>query len=60
MNQVNIVIKSLFRDKSVDEMNDTLDTFWSDYTAFNNKKCPFDGDGLIWSSKYIHDGNSHI
>ena len=33
--QVNIVITTLFHGISDDEMNDTLDMFCSEYTAFN-------------------------
>ena len=41
-------------------MNDTLDTFWSEYTDFNNKNGPFDGNDFIWSSKDILQVNIHI
>ena len=35
--QVNNVIKKLFSGSSEDEMNVTLDVFWTEYTAFDNK-----------------------
>ena len=38
-------------------MNDTIDTFWSDYTTFNYNNCPFGGDDFIWSSKDINEIN---
>ena len=41
-------------------MNDTINKFWSDYTDFNYKNGPFDGDDFIWNRKEIREGNSHI
>ena len=41
-------------------MNDTIDTFCSEYTAFNHNNGPFDGDDFIYSIKDICEGNSHI
>ena len=58
--QVNVFIKTLFHEISDDEMNDTLDTFWSEYTDFNNKNGPFDGNDFIWSSKDILQDNINI
>ena len=60
MKQVNIVIKALFCGISDDEMNHTLDTFWSEYKAFNYKNGAFYGDGFIWRSKEILKGSIHI
>ena len=34
--QVNTVIKSLFSGSTEKELHETLDTFWSEYTNFNN------------------------
>ena len=41
-------------------MNVTLDVFWTEYTAFDNKVGSYDADEFIWKSKYISDGNSHL
>ena len=60
MKQVNVFIKILFHVISDDEMNDTLDKFWSEYTAFNHNNCPFNGDYFICSSKDTLGGNSHV
>ena len=43
-----------------EEMNVTLDVFWAEYTAFDNKVGSYDADELIWKSKDISDGNSHL
>ena len=37
MKQVSVFIKTLFHVIYDDEINDTLDTFWSEYQAFNIK-----------------------
>ena len=60
MNQVNIVINNLFAGPSETYLHETLDTFCSEYTNFNNKNNHFDSNKFIWSSKDIHDGNSHL
>ena len=60
LNQVNVVIKTLFCGIPDDEMNDTLDTFWSECNAFNYKNGIYDSDDFIWISKDILQGNSHI
>ena len=60
MKQVNTVTKKLFHGISDDEMNDTLDIFWIEYTELNCKNGIFDCDDFIQSIKYIHEGNSHI
>ena len=59
-NQVNIAINTLFDDSSEKELHETLDAFWSEYTNFNHNIDHFDSNKFIWSSKDIHDGNSHI
>ena len=38
----------------------TQDIFWTEYTDFDNKNGSFDGDGFIYKSKDIIDGNSHL
>ena len=60
MKQVNNFIKTLFHELSDDGMRDSLDTLCSEYTDLNNKNCHFDGDVLIWKSKYIQEGNRHL
>ena len=60
MKKANFFIKTLFCWISDDEMNDTFDTFWSDYTEFNYNNGPFDDDYFICSNKDILEGNSHI
>ena len=40
--QFNNVIKRLFSGSSEEEMNVTLDMFWTDYTDFDNKIGSFD------------------
>ena len=60
MNQINTIVKTLFRFLSDDKMNDINDTVRSDYTAFNYKNGTFVGDDFIWSSKDIREVNSHI
>ena len=59
MNQVNVVIKTLFCGIPDDEMNDTLDTFWSECNAFNYKNGIFDSDDFIWISKDTIEDNSN-
>ena len=58
--QVNNVIKRLFSGSSEEEMNVTLDMFWTEYTDFDNKIGSFDTDEFIWKSKDISDGNSNL
>ena len=57
---VNNVIKTLFYGSSEEETNVTLDVFWTEYNAFDNKVGSYDDDEFIWKSKYISDGNSHL
>ena len=38
----------------------TLDLFWTEYTAFDNKIGSYDADEFIWKIKDISDGNSHL
>ena len=57
---VNNVIKTLFCGSSEEDMNVTLDLFWTEYTAFNNKVGSYDADAFIWKSKDISDGNIHL
>ena len=59
-NQVHTVINTLFADSTEKEFHETLDKFWSEYTNLNYKNDPFDSKNIIWSSKYICDGNSHM
>ena len=58
--QVNTVINTLFAVLSEKELHENLDTFWIEYTKFNNNNDPFDSEEFIWGSKYIGDGNSHL
>ena len=58
--QVNNVIKTLFYGSSEEDMNVTLDVFWTEYTSFNDKVGSFDADEFIRKSKGISDGNSHL
>ena len=58
--QVNNVIKTLFSGSSEEEMNVTLNVFWTEYTAFDNKVGSYDADEFIWKSKDISDCNSHL
>ena len=60
MKQINLVIKILFCGISYYKMNDNIDKFWSEHTAFSYKNVPFDDDDLIWNSKDIREVNSHI
>ena len=57
---MNTVIKNMFDDSSGEELQETLDTFWSEYTNFNHKIDPFDSTNFIWGSKDIRDDNSHL
>ena len=34
--------------------------FWSEYTDFNHKNGPLNGDKFIWKRKYTSDVNSHL
>ena len=52
MKQFNTVIKTLFYGISGNEMNDTFDTFWSEYTSFNYKNGPFYCDYFIQSKSH--------
>ena len=58
--QVNNVIKKLFSGSSEEEINVTLDVFWTEYTAFDNKVGSYDAAEFIWKIKDISDGNSHL
>ena len=58
--QVNTVIKSLFAGSTEKELNENINTFWSEYKNFNHKSDPFDSKEFIWNSKDISDGNSHL
>ena len=40
--KVNTFINTLFSNLYDDELNETIDTFWSEYTNFNNNIDPFD------------------
>ena len=58
--QINNSIKTLYDGLTEKELNETLDTFWSEYTKFNHKNDTFDSNKFIWSSKDISDKNSHL
>ena len=60
MKQVKNVIKTLFSGAYEEEMNVTLDMFWTEYTAFDNKVGSYDADEFIWKSKDISYGNNHL
>ena len=51
MKQVKNFIKTLFCGLSDDEMNDNVDTLWSEYTDFNHNNGHFYGDYFIWRSE---------
>ena len=55
----NITLKTNYG-LSEDKMDFTQYLFWSEYTLFGNKNGLIDGDGFIWKSKEIRDGNSHL
>ena len=57
---MNNVINTLFAGSTEKALHGTLDTFWSEYTKFNQKNYPFDRNEFIWNSKDITDGNSHL
>ena len=46
--QVKTVIKTFFYFLSYDQLHDTLNTFWSEYTNSNNENNLFDSDEFIW------------
>ena len=52
MKQADIVIKTLFHGFYEVEINETIDTFCTEYNAFNNKNVSFDSNDFC-SSKYI-------
>ena len=58
--QVNRVIKTLFFGLSRNELNFTLDLFWTGYIDFDNNNGLFGGDGFIWKIKAIIGHNSHL
>ena len=58
--QVKNVIKTLYVVSTEKELNETLHTFWSEYTKSNHKNYPFDRNEFIWNSKDIRDGNSNL
>ena len=58
--QVSNVIKKIFSGASEEEMAVTLDSFWTEYTTFDNMIVSYDADEFIWKSKDISDGNSHL
>ena len=60
MNQVKKIIKTLYDRSSENHFHENLDAFWTEYKTFNHKNDPFESDEVIWSSKYIRDGNSHL
>ena len=57
---MNTVITTLFSDSSEKAFHKTLDTFWSEYTNFNQNIDLFYSNKFIWSSKDIHDDISHL
>ena len=58
--KVNTVINSFFAGSTEKELHETLNTFRSEYTNFNNKNYPVDSNELIRNSKDISDVNSHL
>ena len=60
MKQVNNVIKKLFCGSSEEEMNVTLDVFWTEYIVFDNTVGSYDADEFIRKIKDSSDGNSHL
>ena len=57
---MNTFIKTLFADSYELFLHETLDTFWSECTNFNNNIDTFDSNKFIWNIKYIRDGNIHM
>ena len=45
----------MFHGLSDDEMNYNIDTFWSQYTSFNDNNGQFYGNDFICNSKYIQE-----
>ena len=60
MNQVKTVVKNVLNGLSDDKDDVSIDVFWSDYTDFDHKNIPFDGDKLICRSKDICDGDINL
>ena len=58
--QVNNIIKTLFSGSTKKELHGNIDTFWIEYTNFNNNNNHFDSNEYIWNSKDISDVNSRI
>ena len=54
------MIRTLYDGLNDKELNETHDTFGSEYTKFNHKNDAFDSNEFIWRSKDISDGNSHL
>ena len=50
----------MYAGSSEEELNETLDTFWSEYTKFNHENDYFYSNEFICSSKDICDGNTHL
>ena len=57
---MNTVIDILISVSTEKEILDTLDTFWIEYKKFNYNNDIFDQNELIWNSKDIGYGNSHL
>ena len=55
-----IVIKKLFRSLSDNEIINNIATFWSEYTYFSNKNCPFDGAYFLWKIIDIQEENRNL
>ena len=45
--QVNNFIKTLHHGSSEKDINETINTFWSEYTKFNHKNDPFGSNEFI-------------
>ena len=58
--QVNSVIRILSHGLSEDEMDFTLDLFWTENTDLDNQNGSFDRDEFIQKRKDIRDCNSYL
>ena len=47
-------------DLSEEEMHETPNIFWIEYTNFNNNIDPIDINKYIWRSKDIHGSNGNL
>ena len=60
MKQVKNIINTLFHGLSEDEMDFTLDLFWTENTDLDNQNVSYYGDEFIQKRKDIRDCNSYL